>query len=72
VFVSGVLVGWGGWMKEIEVTVYGRWISYTYWNRTKKPLAIPLGKIKRGLKGREDEGNVNNIQYKNHQYDPPV
>jgi hypothetical protein len=57
-------------MKEIEVTVYGRWISYTYMKH-KKPLAISLSRIRRGLKGREDEGNVNNVQYKNHQYDLP-
>jgi hypothetical protein len=31
------------------------------WSRTKKTLAIALSEIKRGLRGREDGGNVNNI-----------
>jgi hypothetical protein len=32
------------------------------WNRTKKPLAIALSGVGRGLRGREDGGNVNNVQ----------
>jgi hypothetical protein len=31
------------------------------WNRTKKPLAIALSGMGRGLKGRDNGGNVNNV-----------
>jgi hypothetical protein len=34
------------------------------WNRTKKPLAIPLSRVGRGQRGRDDGDNVNNVQYK--------
>jgi hypothetical protein len=34
------------------------------WNRTKKPFAIALSRMGRGLRGRDDGGNVNNVQYK--------
>jgi hypothetical protein len=37
------------------------------WNRTKKPLVIALSGTRRGLKSREEEGNVNNVQYKTNQ-----
>jgi hypothetical protein len=33
-------------------------------NRTKKPLAIALSGLGWGLKGRDDGGNVNNVQFK--------
>jgi hypothetical protein len=32
------------------------------WNRTKKSLAIALDGVEKGLRGRDDEGNVNNVQ----------
>jgi hypothetical protein len=51
-------------MKEIKVTVYGWWTSYAYRNRTKKPLAIALSGAGRGLRGRDNGSNVNNVQYK--------
>jgi hypothetical protein len=31
---------------------------------TKKPLAIALSGVGRGLRGRDDGGNVTNVQYK--------
>jgi hypothetical protein len=34
------------------------------WNRTKKPLAIALRRVERGLSDWNYGGNVNNIQYK--------
>jgi hypothetical protein len=34
------------------------------WNRTKKLFAIALSGAGRGLRGRDDGGNVNNVQYK--------
>jgi hypothetical protein len=34
------------------------------WNRTKKPLAIALSGVGRGLKGTDNGGNVNKVQYK--------
>jgi hypothetical protein len=47
--------------------VHGRWTSYTYMKQTKKPLAIALSEVGRRLRGRDDEGNVNNVQYKSNQ-----
>jgi hypothetical protein len=34
------------------------------WNRTKKPLAIALSGVRRRLRGRDDGGDVTNVQYK--------
>jgi hypothetical protein len=34
------------------------------WNSAKKPLAIALSGMVRGLRGRDGGGNVNNVQYK--------
>jgi hypothetical protein len=34
------------------------------WNRIKKPLAIALSKVARGLRGNDDRDNVNNVQCK--------
>jgi hypothetical protein len=34
------------------------------WNTTKKPLAIALSGAEKGLRGRDDGGIVNNVQYK--------
>jgi hypothetical protein len=45
------------------------------WNRNKKPLAIALSGVGKGLRGRDNGGNVNNVQYKSNQnchYVPPV
>jgi hypothetical protein len=36
------------------------------WNRTKKPLAIALSGVGREMKGRDDGGNVSNVQHKSH------
>jgi hypothetical protein len=36
-------------------------------DRLKKPLAIALSGVGRGLRGRDDGGNVNNVQYKSNQ-----
>jgi hypothetical protein len=44
------------------------------WNRTKKPLAIALSEVGRGLRGRDNGGNVNDVQYKtnwNYHYKSP-
>jgi hypothetical protein len=37
------------------------------WNRIKKPLAIALSGVEKGLRERDDGGNVNNVQYKSNQ-----
>jgi hypothetical protein len=37
------------------------------WNRTKKPLAIALSGVGRGLKRREDGDDLTNVQYKPNQ-----
>jgi hypothetical protein len=37
------------------------------WNRTMKPLAIALSGVGSGLRGRDDEGSVTNVQYKSNQ-----
>jgi hypothetical protein len=37
------------------------------WNRTKKPFAIALSKVGRGWRGRDNGGNVTNVQYKSNQ-----
>jgi hypothetical protein len=36
-------------------------IHIPIWNKTKKPLAIALSGVRRGLRGRDDGGNVNNV-----------
>jgi hypothetical protein len=33
-------------------------------NRTKKPFAIALSGVGKGLRKRDNGGNVNNVQYK--------
>jgi hypothetical protein len=45
------------------------------WNRTKKPVAIALSEVGKGLRGRDNGSNVMNIQYKSNQnchYKPPM
>jgi hypothetical protein len=46
------------------------------WNRTKKPLAIVFSEVGRKVRGRDDGGNVTNVQYKPnwncHYESPPV
>jgi hypothetical protein len=42
-------------------------MSYTYRNKTKKPLAIALGGVGRRLRGRDDGDDVTNVQYKSNQ-----
>jgi hypothetical protein len=37
------------------------------WDRTNKPLAIALRGAGRGLRGRDDGSNVNNVQYASNQ-----
>jgi hypothetical protein len=37
---------------------------YLYETELKKTLPIALGGVGRGLRGRDDDGNVNNVQYK--------
>jgi hypothetical protein len=32
-------------------------------NGTKKPPAIALSEVRRGLRGRDDGGNANSVQY---------
>jgi hypothetical protein len=34
------------------------------WNRTQKPLAIALSGVGMGLTGRDDGGDLTNVQYK--------
>jgi hypothetical protein len=43
-------------------------------DRTRKPLAIALSGVEEGLRGRDDRGDVNNVQRKsnwNCHYEPP-
>jgi hypothetical protein len=42
-------------------------LHISIWNITKKPFAIVLGRVGRGLRGRDDRENVNNVQYKSNQ-----
>jgi hypothetical protein len=37
------------------------------WKRTKKPLAIAVSGVGKALRGRDDGGNINNVQYKSNQ-----
>jgi hypothetical protein len=37
------------------------------WDRTKKPFAITLSAAGRRLRGRDDGGSVDNVQYKSNQ-----
>jgi hypothetical protein len=37
------------------------------WNRTKKPLAITLSGMGRGLRGGDDGGDATNVQYEPNQ-----
>jgi hypothetical protein len=39
-------------------------LHISIWNRTKIPLAIALSGLGRSLRGRDNGGNVNNVQYK--------
>jgi hypothetical protein len=39
-------------------------LHITMWNRTKKHFAIALGSLERGLRGKDNGRNVNNVQYK--------
>jgi hypothetical protein len=64
VCVEGVLVEGGGWRKEIKVRVYENGLHSPMWNKAKKPLAIALNGVWRELRGRDNGGNVNNVQYK--------
>jgi hypothetical protein len=69
--VCGALVGGG--MKEMEAREYGRWTSYTYRHRTKKPLAIALSGAARGLRGSDNGGDVMmyNVSNWNFRYESP-
>jgi hypothetical protein len=42
--------------------VYGRWTSYTYVKQNYKPLVIAFSGVGRGLRGRDDMGDITNIQ----------
>jgi hypothetical protein len=45
------------------------------WNKLKKPLTIAVSGVGRGLRRRDNGGDVTNVQYKPHQnchYDPPI
>jgi hypothetical protein len=51
-------------MKEIKVTVYGWWTAIPIWNKIKKPLAIALSGARRGLRRKDNGGDLINAQYK--------
>jgi hypothetical protein len=34
------------------------------WNKAKKPLAISLSGVEKGLRGRNNGDNINNVQYR--------
>jgi hypothetical protein len=44
------------------VRVYG--LHILIWNRTKKPLAIVLSGAGKELRGRDNGGDITNVQYK--------
>jgi hypothetical protein len=48
----------------VKMTVYGNGLHIPIWDRTKKLLAIALSGVRRGLRGRDNGDNVNNVQYK--------
>jgi hypothetical protein len=50
-------------MKKTKVKLYDG-CNIPIQNRTKKSLAIALNGAGRRLRGRDDGGNVNNVQYK--------
>jgi hypothetical protein len=54
-------------MKEIRWQYMVDGLHIPVWNRAKKPLAIALSGMVRGLRGRDDEGNVINVPYKSNQ-----
>jgi hypothetical protein len=59
----------------MKVMIYVDGLHIPVCNRTKKPLAIALSGVGRGLTGRDNGGNVNNIQYKsnwNCHYESPI
>jgi hypothetical protein len=62
--VSGTI--WEGESEERRLrwgyTVDG--LHIPIWNRAMKLLAIALSGVSRSLRGRDDEGNVTNVQYK--------
>jgi hypothetical protein len=68
-------VGRRGGMKEIKVTLYGRRTSYAY---MKENYEISCNFFKwggEGLRGRDNEGITNNVQYKsnwNCHYESPL
>jgi hypothetical protein len=48
-------------MKEMKVREHGGWTSYTYRNKTKKPLTVALSGAGR-IVGEDSEGNLINEQ----------
>jgi hypothetical protein len=44
---------------------------YIYETELKKPLAIPFSGVERGLRRRDDGGNVNNVQCKTNHFESP-
>jgi hypothetical protein len=53
--------------------VYGNGLHIPIWNRAKKPLAISLSGVGKGLRGNDNGGNVNNVQCKTNQnYEFPL
>jgi hypothetical protein len=58
----GVLIGGGGWRKEIRWWYMVDGFHIPIWNRSEKPLAIALSGVGEGG-GENRGGNVNNVQY---------
>jgi hypothetical protein len=66
--VGGGPCEWGReWMKEMKVTIYGRWTSYIYMKQNKETYC---NCFKWGSEGSEAErwwGQYNNVQHKSNQ-----
>jgi hypothetical protein len=54
-------MGERGWKKELKVTYMVDGLHILIWNRTRKPLATALSEVGRGLRGRDNGGNVHNV-----------
>jgi hypothetical protein len=51
-------------MKEIKVREYGLWTSCTYIKWNKETSCDCFNGVGRGLRERDDEGDLINVQYK--------
>jgi hypothetical protein len=67
VYGGEFLEGEGEWRRLWWGYIVGR-LHILIWNRTKKPLSIALSRAGKGLRGRDNGGNLTNVQYKSNQH----